>query len=119
MDINYLITNGIAYDEGVERLMGNAAIYENLLMDFTREFSFEQITQAYNTKDFSKLLERIHALKGISGSLGLNKLYEKCCAFTEILRSADYSDIDSMYSETLLIYEDTVSIIEFSYSHDK
>lgn len=118
MNKNYLTTNGIAYDEGVERLMGNTVIYESLLMDFVDDFSFENITQAYNEKDFTKLFKQVHTLKGISGSLGLNILYKKCCTITKTLQAANYSDIESLYLSLLKIYNDTVSIIKTSNSYD-
>ena len=77
MNKKFLIQNGINYDEGVERLMGNKKLYESLLIDFMNDFSFEEITNAYHAKQFQKMYKLMHNLKGTSGSLCLVDLYEK------------------------------------------
>lgn len=118
MNQNYLIQNKIAYNEGVDRLMGNIKLYESLLMNFPDDFSFEQITQAYTLKEYRKMFELMHTLKGVSGSLGLTVLYEKACVLTEELRLKNYSNIDFLYNDTEKAYNETVSIINNSYDCD-
>lgn len=117
MNKNFLIQNGINYDEGVERLMGNKELYESLLIDFLNNFSFEEIKNAYQSKQYQKMYKLMHNLKGTSGSLCLVDLYEKSKELTEALRLMNYSSLELLYTNTAKAYEDTISIIKSSYAY--
>ena len=84
--------NGIDYNAGLERLMGNTELFEMVLAAFTRADIARRARAAYDANDRDALLNVVHEAKGSSGSMGLSALYEEACALVKLLRSRDYTD---------------------------
>lgn len=94
---------GINYDGGVAQCVGNIALFESLLLKFSIDDAPKRAEQYYNEKNYDKLFEVVHEVKGVSGNLCMKSLFSVASRFTEILRENDYtnSDFEELYSQFL------------------
>jgi len=80
--------------DGIERMGGNEKLYRKVLHDFLEKFkdiSFE-LGATYKLKDFEKGVALTHDLKGVSGTIGAQKLHKVSESLELAFRS---QDIDS------------------------
>jgi HPt (histidine-containing phosphotransfer) domain-containing protein len=113
MDKEKLVAAGIDYDGGVERLMGNAEMYENFLQMFVKDDSFAELEKAMEEKDYDKAFAAAHTLKGVAGNLSMTKLYNDLVVFVDYLRnSADIPSAVKHFPELTTLYNDTVNAIK-------
>lgn len=93
---------GANADDGLQRCMGNEALYLRLVNRFLEDDSFTNLKAAIEAGDLEKGFQLSHALKGVLGNLSLTPLYEIIFELTELLRShteRDYSDFINKYEE--------------------
>ena len=77
---------GIDYDEGVARFVGNAQMYERFLKEFLSDPTFDALAEAMERRDIPAAFAAAHTLKGLTGNLSLDRLYEKLVTLTNALR---------------------------------
>lgn len=78
-----LKNQGVDVDEGVARVMGDAALYETMLGKFIDTVNRNPVSpEDFNTKDIEALIERVHLLKGFTGNLSMNTLF---AGYTQVL----------------------------------
>lgn len=110
VDKTALQTIGIDYDEGVKRFSGNAEIYETFLLKFLDDATFEELDQAMQNRDYGTAFSAAHTLKGVTGNLSMNHLYEELVSFVEMLRSStDLESAIAYYPTVKKTYQDLVS----------
>ncbi|MEG0805604.1 MAG: Hpt domain-containing protein [Lachnospiraceae bacterium] len=95
----------------MERLMGDEELLEKCLEQFTKDEGFEKLEQALEEQDYTQAFEHAHALKGVSGNLGLTPLYGAICRLVEALRSKTYDNISVLKQE--VFHEKEVFIAVF------
>ncbi len=80
---------GINTTIGLERLRGNSRLYYQLLQDFYRDFHdiVQKIKQVLQNGDFDTARSLLHNLKGSSGNLSIDNLYEASKAVETILKT--------------------------------
>lgn len=105
MNIKKLYEVGIDYKSGVQRCMGNCVLYENMLALFVEENDFYELVDIYNKRDYKKLFEYVHMMKGIAGNLSMKGLYDECFMLVETLRAKNYKLVDEMIGSVLEEYE--------------
>lgn len=68
---------GIDIELGLSRLMGNKKIYEKVIWAFVNEFkdAIKTLDIYYNNEDYKSLGEFIHTVKGASGNISAQDLY--------------------------------------------
>lgn len=99
MDENALRAAGIDYDAALARFMGKQAIYEKYLRKLPEDAHMEAAWTALEQQDDAELLEQVHAIKGLTGTLGITGLFEQsagdCCALTcrNARRTAGENDV--------------------------
>jgi len=66
----------IDFETGLEIMQGNSKAYRSLLLKFYQQnlTLSEQLDQLFNEKDLIQLARQCHALKGVSGNLGIKHL---------------------------------------------
>ena len=87
---------GADTDTGLQRCMGNEALYLKLVGAACSETGFDTLADAVAKKDFETAFETAHALKGVLGNLSLTPLFDVTGEITELLRArtdTDYSDL--------------------------
>ena len=94
MDEEMLKAAGIDYDMALERFVGNRAIYESFLKKYISDTHVQDASAAYKAVDYRGMLEQVHALKGIAGTLGLNELYRISADIVNNLRTESYDCLE-------------------------
>ena len=87
LDKSRLIGAGIAYDEGLARCMGDAALYHSFLRMFLESGELAAIQKAFAAGDLAALEREAHSLKGVGGNLSLTVVYELASRITTVARS--------------------------------
>ncbi len=77
---------GIDYDVAVERFAGRDDLYEKYLTRFSTDTHMENATRYFGEQDYNHVLEEVHALKGITGTLGMEQLYHACQEVVDNIR---------------------------------
>ena len=72
---------------GLQRVLGNQAMYAKLIHDFSQEFknTVFMIEQAWVSNDLDTLCREIHTLKGCAGSLGGGVVQQQACHLETLL----------------------------------
>ncbi len=94
MNTAILKAAGIDYDNGIRRFMDDREIYEDALNIFAEQINLNGVNDAFKSKDYPRMFDEIHSLKGAVGSLEMTYLYSSVCTLTELLRNAPYSEND-------------------------
>ncbi|MDD4075577.1 MAG: histidine kinase dimerization/phospho-acceptor domain-containing protein, partial [Eubacteriales bacterium] len=101
-----------------DRFMGDVELYRECLDELIADPHCTALEEAVQAKTYTKAFEAAHALKGISGNLGLTPYYDAVCALVEALRTKPYGGIHEKYARvfaeqqrlrTLFSPEDTYS----------
>ena len=102
---------GIQVKEGIERFSGNRMLYQKYLYQFPEENYNEKLRKAIE-KESPEAFEIAHILKGVSGNLSLNRLFEAIVPLVEALRrEPDFEKARELLQETERVYEETVQAI--------
>lgn len=94
----------------IERFSGNVDIYLKFLLRFPDDDNAEQFFVNYQKKDQEAAIFNVHALKGVSGNLGLTKIYNITEKILAELRSGNMK-IDDEVAELSKLYNEIQVII--------
>lgn len=94
MDEKALRAAGIDYDAALARFVGKSTIYEKYLARFLEDAHTADAVKAYGRKDYEEMLEQVHALKGVAGTLGLTVLYEVSADIVKDLRDGTFQGLE-------------------------
>ena len=72
--------------EVVGRLGGDPGLVIHFLSKFEKDGSFQSLCDALNNDDGETAFRAAHTMKGLCATLGLQNLFEKSSAITEMLR---------------------------------
>lgn len=91
---------GVNVEETLRRFMNN----EMLMIKFLRKFVAD--------KHYNEVLPVAHTLKGVSGNLGLIKLYEIFSRMCQDCRNDQYEDLDGLFAQAEANYSKVVEAIK-------
>ncbi len=82
---------GFDLAEGLQRLMGNRALYRKLLANFAAQYaqSAADIRRALDDGDFDRAHALIHTIKGVAGNLSAKALQAACAALEKRIKHED------------------------------
>lgn len=89
MDREVLKRAGIDYDAALARFVGKQELYERFLQKFLEDEHIADAAEAFADGNLAEVLEQVHALKGIAGTLGMVVLYEKSAEVVSNLRNQE------------------------------
>ena len=77
--------------EGLQRLMGNRALYRKLLVNFATQYARAdaEVRQALDAGDFDRAHGLVHAIKGVAGNLAAKGLQAQSVALEKLVKHAD------------------------------
>lgn len=105
-----------AYGADVEGVMDRFMEDEELLMvcldQFVADDEIEQLKEQMGKQDYEQAFEVAHALKGVSGNLGLTPLFEATCVLVESLRHKVYDHVAEELDEVVKQREEFVKAYE-------
>lgn len=81
-----------------DRFGDDAELYAECFTEFLIEPNFSDLAQAVSDRDCRAAFEAAHALKGLSGNLGLLAINEKICAMVESLRIGSMEHAEAEYA---------------------
>lgn len=102
---------GVNIDEGLERLGGNAGLYERLLGSFLKTLDSHHVDPDFDCDDYASEIEKAHAIKGTSGNLSLTPIYEAYTEIVELLRADKPQEAKEVLQKTLPVQEKIVECI--------
>lgn len=91
MNEEILKDGNVGYAEGIERCLGKKELYEKILRAFARDNAILYARNAFDDSDSERLLFYVHEIKGSTGNMGLNKVYEPACRLYALVSSENCS----------------------------
>jgi CheY-like chemotaxis protein len=76
--------------EGLQRLMGNRALYRKLLVNFAAQYARAdaEVREALDAGDFDRVHGLVHAVKGVAGNLSAKGLQAQSMALEKLVKHA-------------------------------
>lgn len=102
---------GMDTDAALRRFVGSADLYGKFLNKFPEDDNFGKILPAFEKNDFETGLTAVHTLKGVSGNLGLTRLYGACSNTVVLIRAGKYDEAKQSYPELKAAYEEVCTLI--------
>lgn len=84
---------GLDYKLALARFGDNEMLFEKFLNRFENDEHFEKGKEAYNAGDYTEIVKQIHALKGVSGTLGMERLYQAASDVVDDIRSENFDKL--------------------------
>ena len=109
---------GVNVEEGVERLGGNAAIYEKMLGSFLKMMKSYVVPLDFDGENYGDVIETAHAIKGAAGNLSVSPIYDSYAEIVNLLRSGQPQEARAVLKEILPVQEKIADAIE-RYTSDK
>lgn len=92
MNPNYLIQNGIDYEDGLNRCLGKKSLYKEVLEAFVRDDILTKVKKALADKNMEEFKLLIHEVKGSSSNISLNAIFLSAKNLNELLYRDDYTE---------------------------
>lgn len=92
MRVDALSNGGIDYNSGVARFMGDAALYEQVLVAFLDDPNMDRARAAFAERDYKRLFAPVHTLKGACGNVDLVDMYHCSRVLSDLLRQEPYDE---------------------------
>ena len=74
--LSVLENAGVDSNAAINRFCGNLDMYQKFLFKFLDDKSYENLMSAIEANDFDSAILHVHSLKGVSGNLGLTRIFE-------------------------------------------
>lgn len=97
---------------GLAQVMNDPALYMDLLMSFVKKYNTwpEDILSALEKRDLKEGRQLVHTLKGVSGNLGMEKLFSLCVRLELHIRGNEIEAIQQLLNE---VQEETKLVCDF------
>lgn len=93
---------GVNVDEGMDRVMGDASLYEMMLGMFVGSVRDNPISAGdFDGADLEELIKRVHTLKGMTGNLSLTPLFNGYNQALVLLRAGDAAGAKAEFERLL------------------
>ncbi len=104
-------------DAILELAEGENSVLLELLQSFLKDAKelSEEINNAVHDLDWERLEFNVHTLKGLSGTIGANPLFEACKVLYNDLKSGNIATAVSLASSVSIKYEELVEYIKSYY----
>lgn len=103
---------GVDVDEGLQRFINNSALYEKMLRTFPNMVHSSRVSVDFDANDYDEVIDKTHALKGVTGNLSLTPLFEAYTKIVDLLRAGNPEDAREELKKVLPIQEDIINCIE-------
>lgn len=82
----------IAVDEGLRRIGGNKALYKRLLTMCQTSTEFAKFEEQITAGELAAAGDTAHAIKGMTGNLSMNELFQTSATICEPLRAGNLDE---------------------------
>lgn len=116
LDIKQVLSDaGVDYNKGLERFMGNVALYHKFLLKFLGDGSFAQFKESFAAGNLEMAGKHVHTLKGTAGNLSLMRLFTAADETVQAVRAGKTRDeLENLAGQVEKIYEETCNAIRTS-----
>lgn len=109
--IDRLSAHNIDTASALQRFVGSTDLYGKYLCAFLQDENFREIAPALERDDFEAALNAAHTLKGVSGNLGMHRLFTACSETVVLLRVQQYEQAKQSYAALKTAYDDVCAAI--------
>ena len=103
---------GVDVDEGMERVMGDADLYEMMLGMFLDSIRDNPVaSEDFDGSDLDALIKRVHTLKGITGNLAITPLFDGYTESLGLLRDNRPKEAKAIFARILPVQTDIIACI--------
>ncbi len=99
MDQNALEKLGIDFENGIGRFAGSEALYGKYLLRFLEDGHYRAGVCAMQRNEYAAMFDAMHALKSVSGTLGMTELFDCCAAVTTAIRAGKTGGIEELMAQ--------------------
>lgn len=103
---------GVDYTAGVLHFAGKEELYVKYLRKYGEDHHLQDAVAAYEKTDYKEVLDQIHALKGLSGTLGFSQMFQSASAIVTDLRREEYQTIGEQLKQMQLHQKKLLVAIE-------
>lgn len=104
---------GTNVKEGMDRVMGDASLYEMMLGMFVDSLRSDPISpDDFDSDDLVTLIQRVHTVKGTTGNLSITPLFVGYTRALELLRGNQAAQAKAEFEKILPLQEKIVTCIE-------
>ena len=103
---------GVNVEETLRRFMNNEMLMIKFLRKFVDDENMNKLRTLIADKHYNEVLPVAHTLKGVSGNLGLIKLYEIFSRMCQDCRNDQYEDLDGLFAQAEANYSKVVEAIK-------
>jgi len=96
-DFQKLADLGVDIDGALERFLSQTDLYLEYLFRFAKNKDMKILEHSVAAEDWVTVLNSAHALKGITGNLGLTPLFSRVNLIVEKCRAGDLVGISDIY----------------------
>lgn len=86
--------NGADVEGTLHRFMNNDNLFLKFILKFKDDKNCALLKDALDQKNYEEAFKAAHTLKGVSANLGLNPIFDRASAITELLRGKEASEVD-------------------------
>ena len=103
---------GIDAYSGIERFMGNEALFVKFLRRFPEDPNFGKLEAAVDCGDTKTAFEAAHTLKGVCGNLSMTELLRLVSSQVELLRAGELDEASEMMPGIRQAYENILTLLQ-------
>jgi len=104
--------NGVDVEDGVNRMMGNEALYRKMLVVLLGMLEEFPGYMENNAGDYTETAEKAHAIKGAAGNLSVTPLYKAYSEMLNLFREGKPEQASEVYRELLPVQKKIVACVE-------
>lgn len=103
---------GVDIDGGMNRLMGNASLYERMLGKFAAMMGDLSVEPGFDHNNYDEVIEKAHTIKGATGNLSITPLYEAYTEIVNLLRAGQPEQAEEILEKIIPVQKEIVQCIE-------
>lgn len=100
----------INMESAMDRFSNDRAFYESMLTDFVQSLpdKLAEMNASINNKDFKRLSDQAHNLKGVSANFGIRRLADTSASLDMSCRQSNSEEVVKLYNELQKISESVI-----------
>lgn len=107
-----LRTLDVDVDGGLKRIANNEKLYIKLLGSFTKSIDTYKVDADFDGNDYNDIIEKAHAIKGVSGNLSITPVYEAYTKIVDLLRAGKPEEARPILKDILPVQERIIACIQ-------
>ena len=105
---------GLNVAAGLLRIHNQESTYLNILNTFVNDFIHcaDSLQKAFDDQSYSEARHLVHNLKGVSGNIGAERLFESCCVIEKLFKKNALNQIPEQIEALKTELDDTIAAIQ-------